>query len=143
MKKILMAALFVAPALTFAQSATGTAATTTQATSTQVSCIQSALDKRENSLITAVDTFNGSIKAALTKRLAGLKDAWAQTDKSVRMSKRNEAYKAYRTDVQAANTALRTTKNASWKTFDTDMKACGVRGHGETPSQIISNNLSL
>lgn len=139
MKKTIIAlAIISAPALSFAQTsgtATTTVATTT-ATTTQAACVGAALDKRENSLITGLDAFNSAVKTAITNRLAGLKDAWSQTDKKIKLEKRIAAYKAFKTETQTANNNMRTARVNAWKTFDTDMKACGVRGHGEMPQNV-------
>ena len=80
---------------------------------------------------------------ALQKRLTGLKDAWSQTEKTAKQAKRMETWKVYRTDAQATNTVLRTVRNSAWKGFDTDMKACGIKGHGESPVQVSSPNTAL
>ncbi len=143
MKKILTGLLLAGPVLAFAQTSTGTTTGVTTATSTQVDCVNASLDKRENALIVGHDAFGASIKVALQKRLASLKDAWSQTDKKVRQTKRLEAWKAYKVDAQTANTSLRITRNSAWKTFDVDMKACGVKGHGESPSFVSSPNTAL
>jgi hypothetical protein len=125
----------------FAQTATTTDPGT--ATSTQVTCIQNALDKRENALITAHDTYSAAVKAALTNRLTALKVAVAQTDKKIKVDKRQLAYKAFRTEVQTANTALRNSKNTTWKNYQSDAKACGVKATGESPSLVSGANISL
>ncbi len=150
MKKIFITALLLAPLALFAQTGTSTStttpvvvATTTPATTTQIVCIQNALEKRENTLILGHDTFNTAIKTALGKRLAGLKDAWAQTDKKVRQAKRVATLKTFKTDTQAAHTAMKTTRQSAWKMFDTDMRACGVKGHGETPHTVSAPTFSL
>lgn len=147
--KIILASLLLAPIATFAQ--TGGTATTTgtgvnatsSATSTQVICIGNALDKRENALITGHDVYAASIKTALQNRLIGLKAAWASPDRKSRQEKKNATYKAFRNEAQAAHTAMKTVRLNAWKTFDTDMKACGVRGHGETPYSISIPAFSL
>lgn len=144
-KKLLSLAVttaIFAPLATFAQ-ATSTTATTTQATSTQVTCMQTALEKRENALISAHDTYAAAVKTALTNRLAGLKASWANLEKKDRVTKREATYKAFRTEIQAANSTLRNAKNTSWKTFQADAKACGVKGTGENPSIIGTANISL
>jgi hypothetical protein len=143
MKKIFFIGFLLAPAFAFAQTGTSTVATTTSATSSQATCMQAALEKRENSLITAHDVFNTAVKTSLTNRLNALKDSWNQTDKKVRIEKRQAAYKAFRTDMQTAHTNIRSTKNASWKTFQTDAKNCGVKATGETPTAFPTMNVSL
>lgn len=147
MKKTLITLSVFAPALAFAQAtttaATTTAATSTTATNTVTICMPAAIEKRENALIAAHDAYAAAVKTALTARMTGLKDAWSQTDRKVRIEKRNAAYKAFRTGMQTANNTLRTAKNASWKTFETDARACGVKGTGESPNYTLSPNVSL
>jgi hypothetical protein len=150
MKKILLTTLLLAPVAAFAQTSTTTSTstpvvtgTTTPATTTQVICIQNSLDKRENALIAGHDVFNTAIKTALQKRLSGLKEAYAQTDKKTRQEKRQLVWKTFKTDTQAAHTAVKTVRQGAWKTFDTDMKACGVRGHGEAPHTVAMPAISL
>jgi len=142
MKKTLIALAFCAPSILFAQT-TGTTTPSTTGTSTQVICIQTALEKRENALIAGHDVFNTAVKTALTNRLTSLKEAWAQTDKTARQTKRLASYKAFRTETQTAHNGMRTIRVGAWKTFETDMKACGVRGHGEVPNTVVSPTYTL
>jgi hypothetical protein len=143
MKKLFFLGLLLAPALTFAQTSSTTPATSTSATSSQVTCIQLALEKRENALISAHDIFNTAVKTALTNRLSALKDSWAQTDKKLKVDKRVAAYKNFRNEVTTANNTLRNTKNSAWKNYQADAKACGVKGTGESPSTFNTINMSL
>jgi hypothetical protein len=139
----LLAVLAIVPTGAFAQTASTTSATTTTATSTQITCMQNALEKREMSLITTHDVYASSTKAALTNRMYSLKASWGESDRKVRISKREAAYKAFRMEMQAANNVLRTAKNSAWRTFQVDAKACGVKATGELPSNISGSNTSL
>lgn len=142
----IFASLFLLPIISLAQNGTTTTSTTTSpvaTTTTQVACIHAALEKRENALINGHDSFNTAIKSALTKRLADLKDAWIQTDKKARQGKRQVTHKAFRLDTQTAHNNMRTLRISAWRAFDTDMKSCGVRGHGETPQLISTPTSSL
>jgi hypothetical protein len=65
------------------------------------------------------------------------------TDKKARQEKRNATHKAFKTESQAAHTAMKTARQSAWKTFDADMKACGVRGHGEQPNMVSMPAISL
>lgn len=129
---IAVGVLLLAPIATFAQ-----------ATSTQVTCMQNALEKRENTLISAHDTYSAAVKTALTNRLSGLKASWEISEKKARTEKRETTYKAFKTEIQFAHTTLRTAKNSAWKIFQTEAKACGVKGTGENPSVISTANISL
>jgi hypothetical protein len=142
MKKIIFALALFAPAFAFAQ-ATTTDATTTTSTSTPLNCMQLAVEKRETSLITAFDIYSASMKSALTSRMNLLKEAWGLSDKKARNEKRLSAYKTFKTDTQNAHNTLRSTRTTTWKTYETDMKACGVKGVGENPVPITSGSISL
>lgn len=134
------------PILAFAQtSSSSTASTTpnTTGTTTQSTCMQLALDKRENALISGHDAYNGAVKAAIAKRLTDLKSSWDLSDKKLRIEKRLLTYKNFKTEMQSATTLLRTTKNISWKTYQADAKVCGIKGTGELPTPFTSLNNSL
>lgn len=144
-KKLLtltLASIILVPLSSFAQ-ATTTSATTTSATSTVANCMGNALDKRENALIGAHDVYNTAVKTALTNRLTALKASWNELEKKARIAKREAAYKAFRTEIQTANSTVRLAKNNAWKTFQTDAKSCGIKGTGESPSYISGGNISL
>lgn len=115
-----------------------------KATSTiNVACVQAAVEKRENALIAGHDTFNTSIKAALEARKVALKDAWSAADKATRQSKKNTAYKNFKTSTQSAHTSLRGVRNTAWSAFTTEMKACGVKDHGERSQSVAVPATSL
>lgn len=148
MKKTFATLILLTPLLAFAQSGTSTSTKPVlkdqTIASTTVACVQTALEKRENALIAAHDSQNTAVKTALTKRMTTLKDAWAQPDRASRVAKRQEAYKVFRTEVQTANTAMKTARNTAWKTYETEAKACGIKGGtGEAPSFISLPNSSL
>jgi hypothetical protein len=86
--------------------------------------MQNALEKRENALITAHDAFAASVKTAIQNRLTGLKASW-ELDRKARITKREATYKAFRTEMQTAHTAIRNTKNSTWKVYQAD--AQGLR----------------
>lgn len=100
-----------------------------------VTCVNGALDKRENALMTAHDVFNTSVKNALAARLAGLKDSYAALTKQDRKVKRDAVTKQFRASIQSAHNTLRDTRKATWGTFNTEMKACGVN-HDERPNTV-------
>lgn len=99
-----------------------------------VACIQSALDKRENAIITAHNTYSGSITNALTARKDTLKTAWAKPTRQERRVARDAAWKTFKESHRSAHEGLRSTRKTAWNTFDVDMKACGVskEAHGES-----------
>lgn len=87
-----------------------------------VSCIQGAIETRESSIMSALDTYNVAIKNALIVRKDALKAAWAITNKD----QRRDAIKAARSAMEtAAKDAMKTKRDAN-KTaagvFKTTMK---------------------
>ena len=151
MKKTLITLALLTPMFAFAQTS-GTSSTTAPRmmpkdqtlSTTTVACVQASLDKRENALIAGHDAYNTSVKAALAKRLEGLKTAWAQPTRLARTEGRQSTYKTFKSEMQTANTAMKTVRNGAWKTFETEAKACGVKGGtGETPSIVGGANITL
>lgn len=91
-----------------------------------VACIQAAVTTRDNSMITAVDTYQASIKSALSARRDALVAAYALTDRTARRTAVNAAWNAFRTGHKTAKTAFSTTRKAVWNKFTTDRKTCKV-----------------
>lgn len=120
-------------------------ASSTQATALNVSCIQNAVEKRDSAIIVAHGTFNTSIVNALTARKDALKAAWAKPTRQERTSGRKVAYDAFKASQKSAHGALRSVRVASWNTFNTDMKACGVskESYGERASEVKEPTSSL
>jgi hypothetical protein len=110
-----------------------------------VSCIQNAIEKRDSAVIAAHSVYNTSIVNALTARKDALKAAWAKTTRKERAEARNAAWTTFRTSHKSAHSALRTVRVASWNTYNTDMKACGVdkEVHGERASTVKDPTSSL
>lgn len=87
-------------------------------------CIQTAVEKRDNAIIAATDTFSAAAKTALTTRRDALKAAWALTDRTARRTALKAAGKAYRETLSKARKDLNAAKRAAWKQWGTDLKAC-------------------
>ena len=90
-----------------------------------VACIQAAIDKRDNAIITAVDTFHDAAKSALQTRRDALKAAWGNTDRDVRRAAIKAAWESYRNSLRSARKALRESRRSAWSQFAADRKACG------------------
>ena len=91
----------------------------------------SAVDKRENSIITAEDVQNTAIKNALVIRRDSLKAAWGIADKDLRNTARKAAWSVYKTSAKTANTNLKNSKNSTQELFRTEAKACGLINKSE------------
>lgn len=123
---------------------TSTRATSTQAVPTQakITCVQNAIEKRENILIAGHGTFNTSIVQALTARKDSLKSAYALTDRDAAKTAKKATWNTFGTQTKVAHDTMRSTRKASWNTFNTDMRACGV-AHDESPRAIMNPTSSL
>lgn len=131
---ILVAGFAITPVV-FAQ-------TTTNLDTTKKQCITSAITTRENSLITAHDTFNTSIKSAITARSAGLIAALEKPSRSERVTARNSVRSAFRASSIAAHKTLRDARNSTYNTYNSAIKACGGQSEigTEKPTDIGTNN---
>lgn len=137
---LLAGAGMVSPA--FAEENSGAVATVTsvQTSGPNVACVQSALDKRESALISAIDPFATTIKSALQTRATALKDAWAKPTVKERREARLVAWKNYKTSAKSAHDTLRSAKKSAWATFKTEMKACGQGNAAITDATNISTS---
>ena len=87
-------------------------------------CAAAAVDKRDAAVAAALDTRYNAHKAALTARTAALKAGWVLTDlKSIRAALKT-AWQTYNQAVKDANSAFRTARQAAWKQFAADVRAC-------------------
>ncbi len=126
-KKIFLVTLLAASSLiaspVFAQ--TGTSTPTHPLVKTvDLSCVQTAVDAREDALDTAFTTFTGAESAALSARKSALHDAWGIAAAKDRRAARNKAWSAFKTANRAAFSALRTARAQAWSAFGTASAAC-------------------
>lgn len=89
-------------------------------------CAQTAVAKRENAMIAAVDAYSSSVKTSLTTRRDALSAAWSQTDAGAREAAIKAAHEAFKGTWKTANKTLRTAQKAAWQTFRTDAKTCKI-----------------
>lgn len=147
MKKAFVSLMAVGLLTPFFAFANESHSTSTNATSTpssiNVICVQNAIEKRDTTIITAHNAYNTSITNALTARKDALKLAWAKPTTKERREAQRAAYKAFNVSVRAAHENLRSARKAAWSTFNTDMKNCGVRNHGEQAQGVENPTSSL
>lgn len=107
-----------------------------------ITCVQTAVEKREAAVAASVDTYYSALKTALSVRRDALKTAWAITDNKARSTAVNAAWKTFQDSRKAAQKIYRDSRNAAWKTFSTDRKACGLSSSAEE-GVGRSNDLNL
>lgn len=90
--------------------------------SVDLTCMQTAVDTREDAVATAFKGFNDDVVAGLAARKTGLHDAWGLSDKVARQSAVKSAWKTWKTSKKSAHTELKTARKAAWDTFKTTAK---------------------
>lgn len=98
-----------------------------QFTPEKITCIKTALEKRENALIAALETRFNSAKKVFQDRLAALKTAWSLTDKNARKEAIKKAVKTAKESFRDIRKKFRSDKKAVWEQFKKDKNACGVK----------------
>lgn len=106
-------------------------------------CMKSAISKRETSLISAIDAFNASIKAAHQTRQSALMSAWDKTERKDRRKAQSEARKAFRDSGKTARETLRAARKTAWETFGSDAKNCGAKAGNEEGSAREDQNATI
>ena len=92
-----------------------------------VSCIQNAIDMRDNAVIAGLDVQSVSVKSAIQARITALKGAWTQSGKKARRDALKTAWDANRKAVKSARESFKTARKAAWDKFNADRKACGLK----------------
>jgi hypothetical protein len=106
-----------------------------------VSCVISAVDKRDTAIIAAFDTYTSAARSALTVRKDALKVAWAIADTSQRKTAIRAAHKTYRSSVMTARNNFKNAKKTAWKQFKSDAKLCGTSVPSEEFEGQSTDNL--
>ncbi len=86
-------------------------------------CMQTAVETREGTLVSAWDEFNTSIKAGLETRKTALKDAWGLTDVKAQKKATATAWKEWKADSKSAHGELRKERKSAWDTFKKTAKS--------------------
>ncbi|TAL20454.1 hypothetical protein EPN90_00995 [Patescibacteria group bacterium] len=127
---VMLASLLATPALA---EETATTTNTNQPAAVvkpvlDLACVQSAVEKRDNAIIAAVDTYSTHVKTALTTRRDALKAAWGMADRVERRKAIRAAWDAFRGTWRKEKRALTDARRAAWKQFRADAKACKATG---------------
>lgn len=116
-------------------------AETSTPNSSMLTCMQGAVEKRETSIIGAVDGFNASISKIHNARKTALVDAWKIEDKVARNEARKAAWTTYRTDAKSAHATMKTARQSAWTTFKTDRTLCGAPVTDTTAMDVVGASL--
>jgi len=103
-----------------------------------LACMKNAVEKREDALKTARETYFNKISQAYDERKTSLLNAWAIQNHKERQKKIHEAWNNFRKSVKSAKEEYRKAHNQAWKTFVQDRKNCGSGPTGENPGVDLS-----
>lgn len=87
-----------------------------------LTCMQTAVDIREDGIISAHTAYNTAIMSGLTARKSALHDAWGLTDGTVRKTAIKSAWSAWKSAHTDARADLKSSKKAVWTTFKATAK---------------------
>jgi len=156
MKKLLLIALslLVVSLFVLAQEATTTPTTTPESTTTpptptatptppkgkqvDLACMKNAVEKREDALKTARETYFSKISQAYDERKTALSNAWTIQNQKERQKKTREAWNKFRKNVGSARLEYRKAHNQIWRTFAQDRQNCKSGPTGENPGSDLS-----
>jgi hypothetical protein len=96
-------------------------------------CLTKAVEKRENALISAYETFSAEIKSALEKRKADLITAWGINNWYERNKARINAWNNFRKAKREATRKYNATVRKIWREFHQEAKNCKVITKGIEP----------
>jgi len=96
----------------------------TTPTPADLACVQTAVGKREGSIIAAFDVFSASGRTALTTRQSSLNAAWGIQVRKDRRAAIKAAWQAFRTAGKDAKKVANDSRKSAWAQFKTDARAC-------------------
>ncbi|MEI6672752.1 MAG: hypothetical protein WCL02_05495 [bacterium] len=89
-----------------------------------VTCIKSALEKRETTLISAFTTYQNDSLTTLTTRKTALLASWDKSTKSEAKSAVSAAWKNYTSSMSALKSTLHASRDSAWSVYKNDVKVC-------------------
>lgn len=93
-----------------------------------LACVQTAVEKRDNAVISAFDAFSASAKTALEARRDALKAAWGITDKKQRRAAIKKAWNDFGFATKTARKTFNKARLVAWAQYAKDGKACKAQG---------------
>ena len=103
-----------------------------------LACMKNAVEKRENALKTARETYFNKVSQAYDQRKNDLSQAWSIENQKERQKKIKEGWNNFRKSVKSAWAEYRKAHNQIWKTFIQDRKNCSSGPTGENPGIDLS-----
>lgn len=104
----------------------GSGATQTGITAEQLTCVRTAIAKREAAILTSNSTLFTATNSGLVARAAALNTVWTLTGQTDRKMARQTAWNNWKVVVKSAQSADKTSRNTAWKTYRTEAQTCKV-----------------
>ncbi|KKQ56039.1 MAG: hypothetical protein US74_C0019G0010 [Parcubacteria group bacterium GW2011_GWA2_38_13] len=105
-------------------------------------CIQNAIGKRDDSLLTVIDQRYEDQKTALKNRKTNLSAAWNIGNQKNRRTAIKNAWQNYTNALQKSRKAYDATRLNAWKQFYANRKACGKNViSDDRTTEGVDNNL--
>jgi peptidoglycan hydrolase-like protein with peptidoglycan-binding domain len=89
-----------------------------------IACMKTAVEKRENALLSAYDTYSQKLRTARETRETDLLVAWSIQDPKERHTAIKVAWEKYRQSVKTATTEWNQSRRTTWIQFAQDAKNC-------------------
>ena len=89
-----------------------------------ITCMKTAVEKRENALLVAYDVYSGKLRAARETRKTDLLAAWSVQDPKERHAAVKAAWEKFRQGVKTAAGEWNQNRKTIWIQFAQDAKNC-------------------
>ncbi len=89
-----------------------------------VTCIKTALQKRETTIFSDFTTYQNSALVVLATRKTALFAAWDKSTKSEVKTAVSTAWKTYKSSMSDLKSTLHTARDAAWSLYKTEVKSC-------------------
>lgn len=106
------------------------------------SCMVTAVDTRDNAVITAWHNFSTTYNTALETRRDALKAAWGDANKNTRRASVRSAWRTFRNSKKSAWRTRKSAIRTAWRQFTTNRKACGAQSADESGTQAQDLNIN-
>ncbi len=105
-----------------------------------LTCVQGAIDARDNAIIAGLDVYYPAAKTAIQTRQAALKSAWMQTDQKTRREATRTTWNAYKESVKSARMTMKAAHKAAWAKFESARKACSPKATKDDNGSLGMDN---
>lgn len=107
-------------------------------------CMVDAVEKRDNAILTGMDSSYSTQRNLIVVRGRDLKNAWMISDRQERRAEIARIWNKYRADIKYMQRRSNIMKTNVWKQFMVDRKACGTYATADDYAGVgVDNSLQL